>query len=468
MSAGWIARFACVGAFTLAAPAFAEDSTALSLHDVLSSVERSYPLLRAAELDRAIAASDVLSAEGGFDISWKTRGTVTPVGYYESLRAESMLEKPTALWGASAFAGWKYGTGDFAIYDGRLQTLEYGEVRAGLNVPLWRNGPIDRRRATLSRAELGSDVASLSVAQQRIEYRRSATVRFWAWVAAGKRLAIANELLSNVTARDAALGARVAHGDLPAIERTDNARAIEQRKSQVALASRGLEQAAIELSLFLRDTSGKPFSPKESTLPKSFPEPSADAPTIGAADYSIAAAQRPDARRLQLQLRQTQIEFDWAKNQRALGIDVQLAGSQDIGRAINSRPDLSKPVFEASLLLDIPIQTRLMQGRIDAASAMARKLDYQQRFAQDRIQADVRDAHSAIRASLTRIEAARGEVKFAKELESAERTRFEQGDSQLLLVNIREQQTAEAELREVDAMLDYFRALADLKAARGE
>ena len=51
----------------------------LQLNDVLSSAERTFPLLKAAELERAIANGDVLSAEGGFDVSWKTRGTVTPV-----------------------------------------------------------------------------------------------------------------------------------------------------------------------------------------------------------------------------------------------------------------------------------------------------------------------------------------------------------------------------------------------------
>ena len=201
---------------------------------------------------------------------------------------------------------------------------------------------------------------------------------------------------------------------------------------------------------------------------RSFPEPPPDHSTATGNDFSLALAQRPEARRFQLQLRQNQIERDWAQNQLAPGIDLQLAGSQDIGRPLPSRPDLSKPVFEVTVLLEIPIQTRLMRGRADAASAMVTRFGHLQEFARDRIEADVRDAHSAIRGARERIEAARREVKLALELENAERTRFEQGDSHLLIVNIREQQTAEAELREVDAFLDYHRAAADLKAARGE
>jgi outer membrane protein, heavy metal efflux system len=438
----------------------------LGLDAVLASVERSFPLIKAAEVEQALAAADLLSAEGGFDISWKTRGALTPLGYYDSVRVESLLEQPTSLWGLSAFAGWKLGTGKFPSYDGRQQTLEYGELRAGVNVPIVRNGPIDRRRASLGRAALGINIAALTVSEQRIQYRRAGAHRYWAWVAAGRRLAIAQELLRNVEGRDAGLGERVARGDLARIERTDNARAVEQRKAQVALAQRGVEQASIELSLFLRDREGHPLPPPAESLPPNFPEPGPG--PIANNDIAFALSARPEAQRFQLQLRQNQIELDWAKNQLALGIDLQLAGSRDFGRSLLSRPDLSQSVFEVSLLLDIPIQTNFMQGRRDAAAATVLRLGHQQAFAQDRIEADVRDAHSGMRGAQDRIAAAKQEVKLALELEQAERTRFEQGDSHLLIVNLREQQTAEAELREIEAYLDYHRAVADLKAARGE
>lgn len=438
----------------------------LGLDAVLTSVDRAFPLMKAAEVERTIADADLLSADGGFDLSWKTRGTVTPVGYYDSLRVESMIEKPTAVWGISTFAGYKLGRGQFPIYDGRQQTLEYGEARVGVNIPLWRNGPIDRRRANLGRAELGKDLATLSIAEQRIQFRRAAAHRYWAWVAAGKRVAIAKELLRNVEDRDGGLSVRVARGDLPRVEQVDNARAIEQRRAQLAAAQRGMEQAAIELGLFLRDSEGKPVIVSAERMPKAFPEP-VNVP-VAASDLTRALSTRPEPRRLHLQTRQNQLELDWAKNQLVPGIDLQLAGSQDFGRSLTSRPDLSKPVAEVTLLIDIPIQTRLMQGRRDAAAATLTRLQYQQTFIRDRIEADVRDAHSGIRGARDRIEATRREIKLALELEQAERLRFEQGDSHLLIVNVREQQTAEAELREVEALLDYHRAIADLRAARGE
>lgn len=440
----------------------------LSHEALLSTVERTFPLLKAAELEEAIAGADVLSAEGGFDVSWKTRATLTPIGYYDNYRVESTLEKPTAIWGATGFVGYRLGSGKFPVYYGNQETLDYGELRAGVSVPLWRNGPIDRRRSSLEKADLGRGVAKLGVAQQRIDYRRAASIRYWAWVAAGRRLAVAESLLAIAEGRDDGLAERVARGDLPNIERVDNLRALEQRRAQLAIARRGLEQASLELSLYLRDAKGNRQVPERSRLPKDFPEIAGDASIGLPEDFVAARTNRPEVQRLDLLTKQNEVELRYAKNQMALGLDLQLVGSQDFGPQNPKRPDLHKPVFEVSLLLDVPLQTRAMQGRADASAATLRRLSFQRSFFTDRIDTDVRDAHSALRAAKERLDATRREVTLAKDLEESERLRFQQGDSHLLIVNIREQQTAEAQLREVDAVLDWYRAQADLRAARGD
>lgn len=444
------------------------DSGELALDEVTAAAERAYPLLKAAEQERAIAAADLLAAEGGFDATWKTRAAVVPVAYYDQVRIDSALERPTSLWGITPFVGYKLGSGRFAVYDGRLETLDYGEARVGVNAPIWRNGPIDRRRATLARAEIGTEVAQLSIAEQRIQVRRAAAHRYWAWVAAGRKVDVAERLLRNVERRDEAVAARVERGDLPAIERADNARAVEQRRAQLAQAERGLEQAAIELSLYFRDAKGRATPPPRSRLPRTLPELGPATTRSGSNDLAVALATRPEARRIALQLRQNAIEMRWSSNQLAPGLDLQLVGSQDFGPDNPRRPDLRKPVFEVSLLLDVPIQTRAIRGKLDAATALASRLQYQATFARDRVEADVRDAQSGIFRAAERVEAARREVMLAEQLEEAERVRYAQGDSQLLIVNLREQQTAEAELRAIDARLDQQRASADLRAARGD
>lgn len=444
-----------------------DSDTVLTLPQVLAVVERSFPLLRAAELDQAAAEAELLSAEGGFDTSWKTKSTLLPAGYYNSARIESVVEMPTSIWGATPFVGWRYGRGEFPGYEGKLQTLEYGEVRAGVDIPLLRNGPTDRRRATLGRSMIARELATLNLQAQRVEVVRLASLRYWSWVAAGQRLSIARELLRIAVDRDGALADRIEQGDLPAFERLDNARAIEQRRAQLSVAQRGVEQAAIDLSLVLRDEAGQPIVPAQARLPDALPEPQTQSQPLSD-QLALAKDNRVEAKRFALQADSLEIERAFAKNQLLPGLDLQIVGSTDMGRAMPSRPDLSQPVLELSLFVDVPLQARVMRGRARAAQAQATRARLQLGYAQDTIASEVQDAVSALRVSLERIEAARNEVAAARQLEEGERIRFEHGDSQLLIVNLREQQTAEARLREVEALLDNQRAQVMLKAARGE
>jgi len=450
-----------------------QPSGELSLEELVRSVEQSFPLLRAAEQDRVLADADRLSAEGGFDPAVRIRGTSVPYGGYRNDRVEVSVDQPTSLWGTRVFGGWRYGGGSFAPYDGKYETADYGEVRIGAQVPLWRDGPIDRRRAGIQRAEIGTSVAKLSVAEQRLLMVRAASMRYWDWVAAGRRVEISRELLAMATTRDAQLAARVERGDLPAYERAENLRVMHQREAQVAAATRGLENAAIELSLYLRDDRGLALRPDRSRLPAALP-PVTGAGTGGAGGGATPAGeraertaleQRPEPKRYEAMMAQSRVDLALAENQRKPGVDVVVMGAKDLGPG---PPKIVPTELELSLMLDIPILTRVQDGRKQAAEAQLTKLTEQARYARDRVTADVRDALSAISLAHDRAAAARREVDVARGLVDSERERFTLGDSTLLMVNLREQAYAEAEMREVDAVAEHHRGTAALRAATGQ
>ena len=453
-------------ALSVIAPPARAQSAPLRLEDVMASVERSYPALRAALRERDVADAELRTANGAFHPNLRTSVNVDPVGYYRAFRVSSEVVVPTPLWGSTFWAGWGYGDNHFPSYYGYNVTNAAGEVRVGGSVPLWRNGPIDRRRANVERAELGRTLASVSVEQQKIEITRTATLRYWDWVAAGQRREVAQSLLEIAVSRDAAIAARVTHGDVPQIERTDNSRAVVQRQGFVISAQRDVERAAIELSLFVRDERGDPMIVSALRLPSTLPEPAAlDSATVKR-DGDHARGNRPDVRRFLLQSQQTEVERRFAANQLAPAIDLRVAGVADLGR--NPDPlntSRERPELQLGLVVDIPLLNRANDGRVKAADATLTRLEDQRRLMQDRVGAEVADAVSALEAARQRVLVARREVALALELEAAERQRFDQGDSTLLIVNLREQATAESRVREVDAALDFQRALANYRAA---
>jgi outer membrane protein TolC len=73
----------------------------------------------------------------------------------------------------------------------------------------------------------------------------------------------------------------------------------------------------------------------------------------------------------------------------------------------------------------------------------------------------------ALKAADLRAELAQREIQLSLRVEEAERIRMRHGESGLLQVNLREQATADARARLVDAELDRRRAEADFSASRG-
>ena len=431
----------------------------LQLDEVLSSADRAFPALQAQRADAEAAEGDLQAARGGFDPVARVRGTAVPWSGYPSTRLDAVVEQPTPLWGAGLFAGYRYGQGSFPVYYGERATNAGGELRAGASVPLLRNGATDRRRTTLGRAEAELEGQRAAVEVQRLEVRRLATVRWVDWVSAGRRLAIAESLYTLAEARDVALQRRAEAGDLPPIDRTDNLRAVLQREGAVVAARRQLEQAALELSLYLRDEEGRPVLPPRERLPGGL------APVEGAfARPGLEAlyAARPDVRRLGLLREQLQLERRLAENQQLPALDLALAVTKDLGEG---DPKLDKPDVEATLSFEFPLPNRFARGKARAASGALLRVLEQERLLRDRAVVEVGDAESAVSAARERVRLAGRELEVATELERAEWHRFELGEGNLLFVNLREVARAEAAVREVDALADYHKAAAAFRAA---
>ena len=432
----------------------------LSVEEVEAAADRAFPAIVAARADEDAARGELQSARGGFDPVLHGKAAVLPFGYYEYERLDTWIEAPTPLYGTTFYGGYRVGVGHIPDYYGEYQTRSAGEVRAGVAVPLLRGGLTDKRRVGIAKAKLDVELAGLSVQQQRIEVRRAARQRYWEWVAAGKRLAIAEALLELAEKRHDVIAQRVERGDLPAVERTDNEKAIAQRRAQQATTVRGVEQAAIELSLFLRDDTGQPIVVDASRVPDTLPDPQALPELDG--DLHLALQLRPEPRKLRLVREQGELDLKLARNELLPKLDVSFTVSKDLGRG----SDTLRPVTgEVGIVLDVPLLFRAARGKVTATSAKLRRTEAMLGYARDKVTAELRDAHSALRGAQRRVEATRLELELARELERLERQRFELGDSTLFFVNQREQATAETALREIDALVDTQKATTAYDAA---
>lgn len=138
---------------------------------------------------------------------------------------------------------------------------------------------------------------------------------------------------------------------------------------------------------------------------------------------------------------QLQIDLAEARNDLLPEIQAVVAGSQDVGAPATSKNDKSQYELEAGLFLEVPVQRRKARGKMTAVEGKLGQLAAKQRMTTDKITTDVQAVYAALVAAYQQIERAHESAELADRLADIERRKFELGESDLLSVNLREQQT---------------------------
>jgi outer membrane protein, heavy metal efflux system len=437
----------------------------LKVDEVVQSVKDHHPMLRSVKQEIDIANAALLEAKGAFDPKLKAKNSGYLKGDYSGSYYDLSVEQPLSYQGLSLYAGRRRSGGNFPVYDGDLETNNDGESRFGVKVPLLRNRGIDRPRTDIKKSQVNQDQAEAAVQLEYLDLVRRATHSYWDWVAAGRSLAIYQHLLQVAEKRQKQLEARVRVGDLARIYLTDNQRSLLKRQAQKLKAQQLLQKGELYLSLFLRNNSGSQVVPDRKQLPRQFPIPIDSGLSSEVSLIKMALSRRPEVKILQSQREKTELELKLAENQLLPEVTVDLAAADDHGAGSTSRDEAE---LKGMLQIEIPLRTRKQRGKIEAQKAKIRALEQKKQFLSQKISTEVNTALAKLKLAYEIIKVQQQEVAAARVLESGERIKFEQGDSNLIFVNIREQTTADAEVGLVEALLDFYKSLADFRAAVAE
>jgi len=448
--------------------AILDDSPApLTLAEVLQSVEMHFPLLQAIERERGVAAGRFTSAQGAFDTNVAMSGNSLAPGTYENYRSDFGLSQQFMSGGISAFGGYRNGFGDFPTYNLGQKTADIGEFRGGLNVPFARNREIDRARATHAQARLDMALAEPAIERARLDYMRSAARAYWAWMGSGERFGAGERILQLAIDRDEQLELKVDSGAVANIERVDNQQNIALRNGILVQADRAVQQATIDLSLYHRDPSGQPLLARRTRM-RPVPQPVAPPVTLYEDALVRALRRRPEFRRLSLQREKLVVERRLAVNQTLPGVDGQLVGNQDAGYGkspLSGINGLDRQVLQASLVFQMPAQRRDARGKLQTADSQLMQIDRQLDYAEDQVRAEVQDAFSMLERAYEFHKQAAKRLELARVVADAEREQLRLGRSDVLRVTIREQAKFDAEILEITARQEFWRAESDLRAA---
>ena len=408
----------------------------LTPEEVTRSVLLHYPLITEAE-NKAVAAREKLSASTGeFDTKLKVKTANRTESKYDYAHLETSLEKLLPFQGVTIFAGHRQGLGSIPAYTGKYQTSDAGEIFAGLSVPLLRNRGVDTARIERTVAGIEAEVTGVEVRLKKNAYVYKALSTYQKWKLTHRKERIYSGLLKIAEDRQTMLEKRVRAGDLEHIKLTDNQRSINKREDEWLSVRQDLEGLDATLGLFVRGPDGEMRDVRDFT-----PEDSAPRPTE--LHFGADVNHNPQLALIDRQLEQLRREEDFGQNQMLPLLAIEASTTRDLDPG--TKYDQQRAQIGVSF--EYPLENNKGRGKRNAARAKRIAAEQQRRFVLNDLTNTLRRAEAQIHIATERSKVLSRELDNARVLADAERRRWQHGDSDLYIVNLREQDVADAEAK---------------------
>jgi outer membrane protein TolC len=404
-----------------------------------------------------------LAALGVADAKLKAESKAYGAGYYDGRFVDTTVSKPLMDLGGEVYTGFRSSEGEFPVYDGDLQTGDTGEARLGVRVPILRNRRIDEARGELTKSGLEVEAAGSKLISTRLKIIRDATIAYWELIAAIRQVHVIRNLVKVARERGEQLDVQVKAGDKPRFDLIDNQRAILKRENELVKVRNILDKALVKLSLYYRDEYGRPIILGADSFNGVLPDPDPNEFFNWQQSMLIEEAldRRPELAIVNVRSQQVAVDMEVAKNQFLPQLDLDASAAQDYGRA-DKKIDQGELKF--GVKIEVPLEYRKLRGKLASAKATSQQLRANRTWLHNQIENEILQSVIVLKATIERIKLARAENVAAHELEDGERERFQQGDSNLIFLNLREQTAAEAAVQVIQSLLDYQMESANLRA----
>ncbi|MEI2719158.1 MAG: TolC family protein [Gemmatimonadales bacterium] len=459
-------RIALMVSLLLPRLAGAQEPT-LPLDSLRAAVAAHHPVARHAQELVRQADGAVLSATGAmFDpqlsVGWE-RKAFGDREYYNYL--DAALKVPTPL-GIDIKLGLEKTSGQYFAPDRR--TPPSGLLSLGLSMPIGQGIVTDRRRAELGAARAKRDGAAAARDELLNALLLEATSAWAEWYRAERLLAVAREGVALAEMRRGGIVARVARGDLAAIDTIEVRLEVVRRAATLALAEADAIAARARVATYLWDADGRPQSLDDRVLP-------GDMVHAALPDSAWLARELPRALRDHPKVRKAEGDLGAAAAGRRQAVAELLPDLEGEVARLAERDGVVAlsdfPSGAGNYKFGVRASTGLLlmkeRGKAGEASAKGRIAEL--------VLADLRRdiAAEAVAAAAAAQGAARaagwqGEaVALARRLLDAEQRRFDAGESSLFLVNQRERGLLYETTKLADAEVKRIASTAKLATALG-
>lgn len=404
----------------------------------VDAVLANHPVARQAELVARQARAELRQAWGAFDPKLVAAWDQKRFGgseYFKYFDAEMKIPLPI---GADVTLAFDRTMGRYVNPDRR--TAGEGTFSAGISLPLGQRIITDERRTALRQAQAARDAGDADRVGILNKLLYATAKDYGAWYETWRRRAIAQEGEALADFRLRAVRQRVTNGESAPIDTIEALLEVQRRQVTRFEAEAAFYVATLNLTAYLWDEAGRPLALPGDAKPvlEGMGRVGIDSLRLDAL-LTLATRRNPDLLKVQAKVQQAEADRLLATQAMIPLAEAKVAGLADRGGdATFFDRDRLNDNYKAALVVSTPLLFLKETGKYSATGA---KLAFQQ-YERDRLRRDVEfDARAAIfdLSNLQRLlERQTANVRNARLLRDAEQIRFENGESTLLILNLRE------------------------------
>lgn len=429
----------------------------------VSSVDAYYPQLDAADSRRRIASARRLEVQGAFDPVMTTLDGYTLMQNTSkfAIRKRVIFNYPAIeipfRSGIRLLGTYRYNPR--SAQSNFIETGWNGEYAGGVAVPVLRGLIVNEKETNEKVAKIEEPVATQVYSLTRLDILLKASLAYWNWVGAERKLGVTRKLIQISEILVDAARRRAKAGDLPLIEVTEAEADIQRRLADQIAADLDFKKATYELSMYLFDNNRRPCPfLSEVNVPASWPVPEEYTKEQTELSINRAIARRPELKRIALQRDQARLRLKLAKNDLLPQADALYTQGHDSGASGIGL------VYRVQVTASQPIYLRGARGRIKQSAFAIDAFNSEEIAERQRITAEVMTAAASINATRQRYLAVLLQVRKVEEVYQGEQKRFNLGDSTVFLVTQRERQLFDARVNLINTQVEYLQALARMRA----
>lgn len=431
---------------------------ALTEAQIRESVIKNFPLIQEAEMKFEASKAEITAAEGDFDtkLGFKSRNRIEDK--YDNNYIETTLSRNTGVRGIGLLVGHRQGLGHFPAYDGKYQTSAAGELFAGISIPLLRNFSTDESRSNLEIAKIEKKQTEESLRLKQNIYIHKALSLYYKLLLEEKKFQIRKTVLDLALSRTEMLEKKFKSGDIEKIKLVDNQRSIAKRKDELLKSEIDIQSLRAVFSLYLPQQSLDQFLSNEPLdlaqkleVPSPLLPPKLDLETL------------PQLTILEAEQRKLEVLEKLYKQQRLPGLGLEVLGAKELSSNVPYDPER----IQVGVSFDYPLENRKASGKTVAQSYKLKALLKQREYTSNELARSYDYSLRAITLGKQRLSNVSEEVDNSLKMAQAEKLRWNQGSSDLFIVNLREQDVADAEIRKWSTYTDIKQAIIDAKLFSG-